>query len=79
MEGIYMSSIYHTVVKILETGVLSTDDEIRLKFLLKGEHTCQDSDALAILKHAIIFGHVKRKTSLTKKTSFQQYVTLRAS
>ncbi len=74
-----MSSIYRTVVKILEVGVLSTDDEVRLKILLKGEYTCQDSDALATLKHAIIFGHVKRQTSVARKPSFQQYVTLRAS
>ncbi len=74
-----MSSIYSIIVKVLEVGILSIDDETQLKVLLKSEYTYQDSDALMVLKHAIVFGHVKRqKTSLTRKSSFRQSVTLRA-
>lgn len=74
-----MSSIYTIVIKILEVGILSCDDELRLKFLLKSEYTYQDSDALTMLKYAIIFGHVKRQTSLTRKALSKQYVKLRDS
>ena len=74
-----MSSIYTIVIKILEVGILSCDDEIRLKILLKSEYTYQDSDALTMLKHAIVFGHVKRQTSLTRKALSKQYVKLRDS
>lgn len=56
-----MSAIYVLVHRVLEAGYLSLEVEGHLKKLMT--HGCDDEDTevLMLLRHAVLFGHVKRQ------------------
>jgi hypothetical protein len=57
-----MSVIYHLVHKTLELGYLSTETEGQLRQLCQISNDLDDTDALVVLRQAVVFGHVKRQT-----------------
>jgi hypothetical protein len=56
-----MSAIYVLVHRVFEAGYLSLEVEGHLKKLMT--HGCdeEDTEVLMMLRHAVLFGHVKRQ------------------
>lgn len=57
-----MSSIYVLVHSIFKDGYLSTESEKALRTLMVQDHNESDVEVLMTLRHAVLFGHVKRQT-----------------
>lgn len=57
-----MSSIYVLVHNIFKDGYLSIEAEKALKTLMVQDHNESDVEVLMTLRHAVLFGHVKRQT-----------------
>jgi hypothetical protein len=56
-----MSAIYQLVHNTLEQGYISTETEGRLRQLCHISNDFDDTDALVMLRQAVLFGHVKRQ------------------
>ena len=57
-----MSSIYILVHNIFKAGYLSTEAEKTLKTLMVQDYNEADVEVVMTLRHAVLFGHVKRQT-----------------
>jgi hypothetical protein len=59
-----MSAIYMLVHRVFEVGYLSLEAEGHLKRLMT--HGCdeEDTEVLMMLRHAVLFGHVKRQRKM---------------
>lgn len=64
-----MSAIYVLVHRVFEAGYLSLEAESHLKKLMT--HGCNDEDTevLMMLRHAVLFGHVKRQRRVRTEVS----------
>ncbi len=60
-----MSAIYLLVQKTLEMGYLSSETEGQLRQLCQISNDFDDTDALVMLRQAVVFGHVKRQAEIT--------------
>jgi hypothetical protein len=56
-----MSAIYVLVHNIFQAGYLSMESETTLKHLMIQGCDEEDAEVLMTLRHAVLFGHVKRQ------------------
>ena len=56
-----MSAIYLLVHRVFEAGYLSLEAESSLKNLITQSCNDEDTEILMMLRHAVLFGHVKRQ------------------
>lgn len=59
-----MSAIYLLVNKIFELGYLTCEHEYTLKNLMQQGCDEEDTQVLMTLRHAVLFGHVKRQAAV---------------
>ncbi len=59
-----MSAIYVLVHRVFEAGYLSLEAEGHLKKLMNLGCNEEDTEVLMMLRHAVLFGHVKRQRKI---------------
>jgi hypothetical protein len=67
-----MSAIYVLVHRVFEAGYLSLEAEGHLKRLMNLGCNEEDAEVLMMLRHAVLFGHVKRQRKIRNERAVAQ-------
>jgi hypothetical protein len=67
-----MSAVYILVHRVFEAGYLSLEAESHLKKLMTLGCDEEDTEVLMLLRHAVLFGHVKRQRKVNQRNKSVQ-------